>query len=195
MVKVRGVDMLVKTTELPGTLTIQPKVFGDPRGYFLESYQYRRYLDAGIAEVFVQDNISSSIHGVLRGLHLQHPYGQGKLVSVIEGEVYDVAVDVRVGSPTFGRWTGVKLTGELKNQFWIPAGFAHGFQVLSEKATFFYKCTEVYRPDCEITIRWDDPRIGIDWPIRTPKLSNRDAKGTLLKDVPLDLLPRYPEAL
>lgn len=183
--------MKVETTNLPDTLLIQPKVFGDARGFFLETWQHGRYASAGIPAQFVQDNCSSSSHGVLRGLHLQHPYGQGKLVSVLEGEVFDVAVDLRVGSPSFGRWTSVLLTAKDRNQFWIPAGFAHGFCVVSERAVFFYKCTEQYRPDCEISVRWDDPSLGIDWPLRDPLVSEKDQKALRLADISPDLLPRY----
>lgn len=155
---------------------IEPKVFGDSRGYFFETYNERDFAAAGIATRFVQDNQSKSSRGVLRGLHFQKTYPQGKLVRVIEGEVFDVAVDLRAGSASFGKWEGVTLSGELQNQFYVPPGFAHGFLVLTEEAVFAYKCTEFYYPEDEAGIRWDDPTIGINWPDvgQTPKLSSKD---------------------
>jgi dTDP-4-dehydrorhamnose 3,5-epimerase len=181
----------VTRTALPGVLLIEPKVFGDARGYFLESYSARRYAEAGIAATFVQDNVSLSQRGVLRGLHFQHPHGQGKLVSALRGEVFDVAVDVRRGSPRFGRWVGECLSSENKRQLYIPPGFAHGFLVTSEEALVAYKCTEYYRPEAERTIRWDDARIGIRWPIDGPVLSLKDNVAVALDAMPAELLPIF----
>lgn len=183
--------MQVIGTSLPGVLIIEPKVFGDARGFFVETFQAERYAEAGIPGPFVQDNLSFSQHGVLRGLHLQHPHDQGKLVYVLQGEVFDVAVDVRVGSPSFGRWAGAVLTGENKRQLYIPPGFAHGFCVTSEAALFTYKCTEVYHPETELSIAWDDPAIGIEWPVGAPVLSEKDRRAPRLKDVDAGKLPRY----
>ncbi len=169
-------------TEIDGLLIIEPKVFGDERGYFLETYSQKRYQEAGIPEVFVQDNLSMSRRGVLRGLHFQHPNAQGKLVSCPMGEVFDVAVDIRKGSKTFGKWVGVHLSGENKRQFWIPPGFAHGFLVLSETALFSYKCTEYYSPEDEKTILWNDPEIRIEWPMKEDViLSGKDKVGPPLR--------------
>lgn len=172
--------MPIKVTSLSisGLYIIQPKVFGDARGYFFETYSDRDFRDGRINAYFVQDNQSKSSRGVLRGLHFQKKHPQGKLVRVIDGEVFDVAVDLREGSPTFGKWEGVKLTGELNNQFYIPPGFAHGFLVLSETAVFAYKCTDFYHPEDEGGIRWDDPSIDITWPdVGTEvKLSDKDLK-------------------
>lgn len=174
--------------EIEGLLLIEPKVYGDARGFFLESWNERRYREAGIAGAFVQDNLSFSRQGTLRGLHFQNPFAQAKLVSVLQGEVFDVAVDVRRSSPTFGRWHGVTLSGENKRQFFIPPGYAHGFAVLSETALFFYKCTEFYAPESEMTIAWNDPDIGIQWPLAEPVLSDKDRRGLRLKDVPAEKL-------
>lgn len=176
--------MHVSSCELAGLLIIEPKVFGDARGFFLESWNERRYAEVGIGERFVQDNFSFSRRGILRGLHFQNPTAQGKLVSVMQGEVFDVAVDIRVGSPTFGRWHGLRLSGEDKRQFYIPPGFAHGFAVLSEGALFHYKCTEFYSPENERAVRWNDPDLQIEWPIESPILSSKDAAAPLLRDVP-----------
>ena len=151
-------------TKIPGVLIIQPQVFGDSRGYFMETYKDSDFAAAGIPGPFVQDNESSSTKGVLRGLHFQKNHTQGKLVRVTHGEVFDVAVDVRPQSPTFGQWTGVVLSSEKKNMFWVPAGFAHGFLVLSETAEFVYKCTDVYDPASEGGIPWNDPTIAVAWP-------------------------------
>jgi dTDP-4-dehydrorhamnose 3,5-epimerase len=179
--------MEVTKTEIPEVLIIEPKVFGDRRGFFLETFQTARYAAHGVAGPFVQDNFSRSSRGVLRGLHLQNPRSQGKLVSAFQGRVLDVAVDVRVGSPTFGRHVAVEL-GDLR-QLWVPRGFAHGFVVLSETADFFYRCDDLYSPADEIVVRWDDPALGINWGIDTPTLAQRDASAPLLKDI--DRLPRY----
>ena len=181
--------MNVIATELPGVLIVEPKVFPDARGFFVETYNKERYAACGIAADFVQDNLSFSSRGVLRGLHYQNPHAQGKLVYVLQGEVWDVAVDIRPGSPQFGRWTAVTLSSDNKRQFYIPPGFAHGFCVLSDTALFTYKCTDLYHPECDGGIRWDDPDIGITWPVVEPLLSDKDRKQPLLKDVPTGRLP------
>lgn len=181
--------MNVVSTDLPEVLIIEPKLFGDQRGFFLETYQFERYAQSGVERPFVQDNLSRSRYGVLRGLHLQNPYTQGKLVSVLKGRVLDVAVDVRVGSPNFGRHVAVELNEDNRRQLWVPRGFAHGFVVLSETADFFYKCDALYSPKDEISVRWNDPAIGIDWGVADPQLSPKDADAPLLADV--KNLPRY----
>lgn len=181
--------MKITSTDLPEVFVIEPKLFGDSRGFFLEHFQTERYRPFGAGGPFVQDNLSRSSQGVLRGLHLQNPRPQGKLVGVMRGRVLDVAVDVRVGSPTFGRHVAVELGDDNFRQLWIPRGFAHGFVVLSESADFFYKCNELYSPSDEITIRWDDPQLNIDWRTSNPSLSARDAAAALLKDIPN--LPGY----
>jgi dTDP-4-dehydrorhamnose 3,5-epimerase len=175
--------MKVVATDLPEVLIFEPLLFGDQRGFFLETYQLRRYVEAGIVRPFVQDNLSRSSYGVLRGLHLQNPATQGKLVTVLRGRVLDVAVDVRIGSPTFGRHVAVELSEENRKQLWVPRGFAHGFAVLSETADFFYKCDDMYSPKDEMSVRWDDPAIGINWGIAKPSLSAKDAVAPLLADV------------
>lgn len=181
--------MKIETTDIPGLLVITPDVFGDARGFFVETWNRRRYQQAGLPDVdFVQDNLSLSRRGTLRGLHFQNPRAQGKLVSVLEGEVFDVAVDLRRSSPTFGRWHGVRLNAETKVQFYIPPGFAHGFAVLSESALFHYKCTDYYSPQDEVTVRWDDPDIAISWPVTAPILSGRDARAPRLREVPAEKL-------
>ena len=161
---------------LPEVLLLEPAVFRDSRGSFRELYNAERYAGIGVPTHFRQDNLSRSARGVLRGLHLQHPRPQGKLVTVLEGAVFDVAVDVRRGSPTFGRWTAYTLTGENGHQLWVPPGFAHGFLVLEDDTFFAYKCTDVYSPTHELTVRWDDPAIGIRWPLPDPIVSERDRK-------------------
>jgi len=176
--------MKVETTRLEGVLLVKPKVFGDARGFFLETYQAERYAEIGINERFVQDNQSRSRQGVLRGLHYQLHHPQGKLVMVARGEVFDVAVDIRKASPTFGQWYGAVLNDQNLHQLFIPAGFAHGFCVLSEYADFCYKCTRYYAPQAERTIIYNDPAIGIDWPIATPSLSAKDQGAPRLRDVP-----------
>jgi dTDP-4-dehydrorhamnose 3,5-epimerase len=181
--------MKISPTVLPEVLILEPRVFRDERGYFLETWSQIRYRDEGLPEKFVQDNLSCSAHGVLRGLHFQNPFQQGKLVCVLQGEVFDVAVDIRVGSPTFGRWVSCVLSGENLRQMYIPEGFAHGFCVTSERALFVYKCTEYYSPASEISIRWDDLDIGIHWPVPAPALSPKDAAAPLLRDIPRDRLP------
>lgn len=185
--------MKVLTTDLPGVLVIEPRVSGDDRGYFLETWQAARYAECGVLEPFVQDNQSLSRRGVLRGLHFQHPRGQGKLIAVLVGEVYDVVLDVRRGSPTFGRWLGWVLSGENKHQLWVPPGFAHGFYVLSDQALFSYKCTDYYHPAHELCVRWDDPQIGIAWPlVDDPLLSEKDRTAPLLSSIQPERLPGYP---
>jgi dTDP-4-dehydrorhamnose 3,5-epimerase len=175
--------MEVTLTEIPGLLILTPKRFGDKRGFFAEIFNAERYAEAGISRPFVQDNLSHSGRGVLRGLHLQNPKTQAKLVSVMHGAVLDVAVDVRVGSPTFGRHVAVELSEENGRQFYVPRGFAHGFIVLSELADFFYKCDEFYSPKDELTVRWDDPALGIDWRLPNPSLTPRDAQAPKLADI------------
>lgn len=171
-------------TELPGVIILEPKVFGDQRGFFFESFNARSFADAtGLQCAFVQDNHSRSAKGVLRGLHYQVQQTQGKLVRVTAGEVYDVAVDLRRSSPTFGRWVGVHLSAENNRQLWVPEGFAHGFVVLSEFAEFLYKTTDYYAPEHERCIRWDDPTLAIDWPLEgSPKLSAKDQAGVSFVD-------------
>ena len=183
--------MKVVEGSIPGLVIIEPAVFGDVRGFFMESYSRDRYAEAGLPREFVQDNVSLSARGILRGLHLQHPNDQGKLCQVLEGEVFDVAVDVRVGSPTFGKWEGITLSAENKRQFYVPPGFAHGFCVLSARALFSYKCSDFYSQPSEIGIIWNDPDIGIVWPIPVPQLSDKDAKNLRLKDIAPETLPRY----
>jgi dTDP-4-dehydrorhamnose 3,5-epimerase len=175
--------MNIIRTELPEVIIIEPKLFGDQRGFFLETYQFPRYVEHGVSRPFVQDNMSRSVYGVLRGLHLQNPLTQGKLVTALRGKVLDVAVDVRVGSPNFGRHVAVELSEVNKRQLWVPRGFAHGFVVLSETADFFYKCDDLYSPKDEVSIRWDDPAIGIDWVVEKPSLSAKDANAPRLTDV------------
>ncbi len=171
-------------TEIPDVVLIEPKVFGDHRGFFMETWHAQKFADAGLDLTFVQDNHSSSGKGILRGLHYQLQHAQGKLVRVTRGEVYDVAVDIRRSSPTFGRHVGVTLSEENKLIMWVPPGFAHGFLVMLDDTEFQYKCTDVYAPEHERTILWNDPALGIDWPLEgaQPVLSEKDAVGTLLED-------------
>ena len=183
--------MKVIETSLPGCVVIEPAVFGDERGFFFETWNAARFGEQGLPTTFVQSNVSSSSRGVLRGLHYQWPNPQGKLVSVLEGEVYDVAVDIRRGSPTFGRWEAVMLSAENKRQFWIPEGFAHGFAVVSERAVFSYLCTAGYDKAADAGVRWDDPAIGIDWPVSDPQLSAKDAVAPLLADIAPERLPVF----
>jgi dTDP-4-dehydrorhamnose 3,5-epimerase len=175
--------MKVIETKIPGVLIIEPKVFGDSRGFFLESFNAARYAEYGIETNFVQDNHSRSTKGVLRGLHFQKKYPQGKLVSVTSGIVFDVAVDIRQDSSTFGQWVGIILSADEHKQFYIPPGLAHGFCVLSETADFQYKCTDYYHPEDEGSIRWNDSDIAIEWNISDPILSEKDAKAPFLKDI------------
>jgi dTDP-4-dehydrorhamnose 3,5-epimerase len=183
--------MKVREAKIPGLVIIEPAVHGDDRGFFMETYSRDRYAEAGLPKEFVQDNLSLSAKGILRGLHLQHPRDQGKLCSVLEGEVFDVAVDVRVGSPTFGQWEAVLLSSRNKLQFYVPPGFAHGFCVLSDTALFSYKCSDFYSSQSELGIAWDDPDIGIEWPTRSPQLSAKDRQNRKLGDIPIDRLPRH----
>lgn len=176
-------------TALPGVLILEPRRFGDARGFFVETFQAERYAAVGITRPFVQDNLSRSSMGVLRGLHLQNPNPQAKLVCALRGRVLDVAVDVRVGSPTFGKHVAVELSEENGRQLYVPRGFAHGFVVLSETADFFYKCDNLYSPADEITVLWCDPALAIDWQNPAPKISERDAAARVLSDI--DRLPRY----
>lgn len=176
--------MKVHETGIAGLLEIEPVVFGDERGYFYETYNLAKFKDAGIIEEFVQDNQSKSSAGVLRGLHFQNPpYAQGKLVRVIQGSVVDVAVDIRKGSPTYGKYHKVFLSGENKKMFWIPPGFAHGFATLEDDTIFAYKCTGFYNKESEGSVRWDDPELNIDWGIANPSLSEKDREAPLLSEL------------
>lgn len=177
--------MNVVETKIPGLLIIEPKVFGDERGFFMESYNEPRYKEMGINGDFIQDNLSQSKKGVLRGLHYQAPpFAQGKLVSVLKGAVLDVAVDIRFGSPTFGQYVAVELSAENKKQFWIPAGFAHGFVTLEDDTLFAYKCTNVYSPEHDRGVKWDDSEIGIEWPdIGELVISDKDKAQPLLQSI------------
>lgn len=178
--------MNVIATAIPGVLIIEPKVFGDDRGFFMETWNAAGFAAAGLDLAFVQDNHSRSQKGVLRGLHFQNPGPQGKLVRVANGAVFDVAVDLRRSSPTFGQWVGVELSAANKRMFWVPEGFAHGFLTLEPDTDFLYKCTAPYAPQSEHTLAWDDPAVGIEWPLggTEPVLSAKDAAGVSLADVP-----------
>lgn len=187
-------SMKCHTTSLPGIIYIEPDVFKDDRGFFMETYHQRKYFESGIDRVFVQDNHSHSKQGTLRGLHYQLKHAQGKLIYVISGEVFDVAVDIRRGSPTFGKWTGTKISSENKRQVFVPAGFAHGFSVLSETADVIYKCTDFYTPGDEYGVFWADPTIKIDWKIESPVLSKKDEQNPELSQIPEELLPVYQAA-
>ena len=178
-------------TSLPDVWELQPKVFRDPRGFFLETYNKNRFAEIGIHETFVQDNHSRSSKGTLRGLHYQLRHAQAKLCRVIEGEAFDVAVDIRVGSPTFGKWTSVLLSAEKQNQIFIPAGFAHGFLARSETVQFLYKCSEFYDPGDEHGLRWDDPGLAIAWDVSSPLISEKDTRYSSLAEAPRENLPRY----
>ena len=180
-------------TDLPGCLLLEPQVFGDERGFFYESFNQDKLAAHGLAPRFVQGNVSRSARGVLRGLHYQWPRPQGKLVSVLEGEVWDVAVDIRKGSPTFGRWTAAVLSAGNKRHFWVPEGFAHGFVVLSDSALFTYLCTETYDREADAGIRWNDARLAIDWPVAGPTLSAKDAGAPFLEDIAPERLPTFRE--
>ena len=181
----------VLRTVLPGVLIIQPDMFKDNRGFFMETYHRKKYADKGLDQSFVQDNLSYSTLGTLRGLHYQYPNAQAKLVQALKGEIYDVAVDIRQGSPSFGQWAGAHLSDENKNQLFIPQGFAHGFCVISDTALVVYKCSSFYAPESEKGILWSDPGIGIDWPVKDPVLSPKDSQCPCLKDIPPDCLPEY----
>jgi dTDP-4-dehydrorhamnose 3,5-epimerase len=184
--------MRVINTTLPEVKLIEPEVFGDDRGHFFESWNDAKYAEAGMRFPVVQVNVSRSAHGVLRGLHYQWPNPQGKLVSVLEGEVYDVAVDIRRGSSHFGKWTAAVLSANNKRQLWIPEGFAHGFVVTSETALFHYLCTAPYDRAADASLRWDDAALAIDWPNRQPSLSEKDARAPRLADIAVERLPVYP---
>jgi dTDP-4-dehydrorhamnose 3,5-epimerase len=183
--------MNVRETKLPGVVVFEPAAYRDDRGYLTEVWNQKRYEQAGLGVGFVQDNLSSSRRGVLRGLHYQWPAAQGKLVSVLHGEVFDVAVDIRAGSETFGQWVGVTLSSENKHQIYVPPGFAHGFAVLSETALVLYKCTEFYTPSDEGSILWNDPAIAIDWPISDAILAPKDAAAPTLSNVAPGRLPTF----
>ncbi len=184
--------MTITPTRFPEIMIIETPIHTDARGYFVESYHAKKFAAHGIDALFVQDNLSVSTRGTLRGLHFQHPHDQGKLVNVLEGEVFDVAVDIRYGSATFGQWIGEVLSAKNQRRLWIPAGFAHGFLVLSDQAIFSYKCTDYYFPQAEHTLLWNDPEIGIDWPLAvTPLISPKDAVGCTLSVFPLEMLPNY----
>ena len=176
---------------LPGVLLIKPRAFADPRGFFTETFHAAKYAEAGLDRTFVQDNFSFSTRHVLRGLHSQRRQPQGKLVFVVAGEIFDVAVDIRVGSPTFGQWEGHTLSGDNHHQLFVPEGFAHGFVVLSETASVMYKCTALYDGSDEQGLRWDDPELAIDWPVRDPVLSDKDRILPALAEIPRDKLPVY----
>lgn len=176
--------MKVRQTTLPGVLILEPKVFRDERGFFMETFSTRALEGSGIPGLFVQDNHSRSSRGVLRGLHYQLHYPQGKLVHVTRGKIFDVAVDIRLGSPTFGKWFGTELDDENLLSLWIPAGFAHGFCVLSDVADVTYKCTSLYSPDDDRGIAWNDPDVGIEWPVSTPLISEKDSQHPLLSRHP-----------
>lgn len=188
--------MDVEKTEIPEVLLIKPTVHGDARGYFQETYQQQRYAEHGIAQAFVQDNVSFSGQGVLRGLHYQWPNPQGKLLHVLQGEIFDVAVDIRAGSATFGQWVGRLLSSDNHHQLWIPEGFAHGFLVTSKTALIAYKCTDYYHPADEGCLRWDDPTVNINWPLAringAPRLSDKDMRGKPLHDTALSLTAAPP---
>jgi dTDP-4-dehydrorhamnose 3,5-epimerase len=185
--------MKVTETDLPGVLLVEPDVFVDDRGYFLETFRAERYARAGMAGPFHQDNLSFSQAGVLRGLHFQNPSAQAKLVFALEGEIFDVAVDVRAGSPGFGKWASARLSGDNRRQVYIPEGFAHGFCVLSPTARVMYKCTSVYDAAAEVSVLWNDPDLGIDWPLDSPTLSPKDAAAPRLRDIDPARLPRCSE--
>jgi dTDP-4-dehydrorhamnose 3,5-epimerase len=179
----------VTPTAIPGVLVIEPRSFEDARGAFVETWRLERYREAVTPLPFVQDNVSVSRRGVVRGLHFQHPHGQGKLVGVLAGAAWDVAVDVRCGSPTFGGWVAEELTEANRRQLWIPAGFAHGFQALSDGVVFHYKCTDTYHPECERTVLWSDPALAIPWPISAAVVAPKDAAAPSLADFPPEHLP------
>lgn len=177
-------------TGIPGLIIVEPLVHGDSRGFFMETWNAARYGDVGLPEKFVQSNLSRSGPGVIRGLHFQNPRPQGKLVSVLEGRVFDVAVDIRPDSPTFRQWAGVELSAENHRQFFVPEGFAHGFCVQSDSALLSYFCTEVYYPEYDAGVAWNDPDIGVKWPVGGGSLSQKDADAPRLKDIPVEKLPR-----
>lgn len=177
--------VIISPVDIPGPLVIEPKVFGDERGFFLESWNEARFKDAGLDLAFVQDNHSRSAKGVLRGVHFQNPNPQGKLVRVVSGAVWDVAVDLRASSPYFGKWFGIELSAANKRMFWVPPGFGHGFLTLEDGTDFLYKCTSLYEPASEQSLQWDDPAVGIDWPLGNivPQLSQKDREGTAFDQI------------
>jgi dTDP-4-dehydrorhamnose 3,5-epimerase len=178
-------------TAFPDVFLIEPDVFKDTRGFFMETYNQRKYAEGGIDQVFVQDNYSHSRHGILRGLHYQLKNAQGKLVFVITGEIFDIVVDIRIGSPMFGRWFGTHLSADNRRQIFVPGGYAHGFIVLSKRVDVIYKCTDFYTPGDEYGIFWADPTIDIDWLIKNPILSDKDSKNPKLREIPEELLPAF----
>ena len=175
-------DMEITKTFFDGIVLMKPRLFPDNRGYFLETHHARKYTAQGLSETFVQDNLAHSKKGVLRGLHYQHPRPQGKLIFVVQGEIFDVVVDIRKDSPTFGKWFGVVLSASNHMQLYIAPGFAHGYCVISDTSDVFYKCTDFYNPEYEQTLMWNDPAIGIEWPIKNPSISEKDARGKLLRE-------------
>src|SRR5262245_50236043 len=183
--------MRVSDTALPGVRIIEPRIFEDPRGYFMEMWHHLRYQEYQLPLQFVQDNFSSSIRGTLRGLHFQYPHAQGKLIQVLQGEIFDVAVDIRVGSPTFGQWVSVLLSESNHRQLYVPEGFAHGFCVTSERALCVYKCTDFYAAEAEGGVLWNDPDLAIEWPVQTPLVSPKDERYPLLRELAQERLPRY----
>ena len=185
--------MKILPSSLPEILIIEPSVFQDERGFFMETYQQRRYTEAGIESIFVQDNLSRSVGGTLRGLHYQVKHAQAKLIQVIEGTIFDVALDIRRGSPYFGQWTSVHLSDENRRQLFLPEGFAHGFCVLSESALVVYKCTDYYAAEDEGGVLWSDPTLAIAWPLSEPLLSEKDSLLPCLADILPERLPVYEE--
>ncbi len=177
-------------TGVPGLVVVEPLVYGDKRGFFMETWNSDRYGACGLPDRFVQSNISRSAAGVIRGLHYQHPCAQGKLVSVLEGRVFDVAVDIRSDSPTFLQWAGVELSASNHRQLYVPEGFAHGFCVLGDSALLSYLCTTPFNAECDAAIAWNDPDIGIEWPVEAQSLSERDRTAPRLRDVPVECLPQ-----
>ncbi len=177
-------------TGVPGLVVVEPVVYGDKRGFFMETWNSDRYGACGLPDRFVQSNISRSAAGVIRGLHYQYPCAQGKLVSVLEGRVFDVAVDIRSDSPTFRQWAGVELSASNHRQLYVPEGFAHGFCVLGDSALLSYLCTTPFNAECDAAIAWNDPDIGIEWPVESQSLSARDRKAPRLRDVPVECLPQ-----
>ena len=185
--------MKILSTPFPEVFIIEPAVFEDQRGFFMEIYQQRRYSEAGIEAIFVQDNLSRSVQGTLRGLHYQREHAQAKLIQVIEGTIFAVTLDIRRGSPSFGQWTSVHLSAENKRQLFLPEGFAHGYCVLSESAQVVYKCTDYYAAEDEGGVLWSDPALAIAWPISEPLLSEKDSQQPCLDDIPPERLPVYEE--
>ncbi|MEW5838778.1 MAG: dTDP-4-dehydrorhamnose 3,5-epimerase [Pseudomonadota bacterium] len=183
--------MNIINTKIDGLVILEPRVFGDERGFFMETWNQERYAALGLSDNYVQDNLSFSRKGVLRGLHFQNPNTQGKLVYVLQGEVFDVAVDIRRGSPTFGQWESIVLSSENKRQFYIPPGFAHGFCVTSDTALFAYKCTDLYNAQAEGCVLWSDPALNIPWPVDAPELSAKDIQGIPLGEVSPERLPLF----